>query len=125
MTTLKSIGRLILQLLLGALIVLIAVFAVSNRVPVTVSFWPFFSDEQVPLYIAILGAAAVGLVAGGAICWLGKGRLWLRARSSERRAARLAQAAVRSPPDRAAVEHSAPPAGRTLTPRARAASDER
>lgn len=115
----KPIGRPILSLSFAVAIALIATFAVENRAPVTVDFWPLPWTLRPPLYVAVLGAGAVGLVLGGLLCGVARWRLWLRARASESRAERLARAAVQSPA-------AAPPApsGRALAPRARAAVDE-
>jgi len=124
MPPVKPIGRLILSLTLAVATALIATFAVENRAPVTVDFWPLPWTLHPPLYAAVLGAGAVGLVLGGLLCGAARLRLWLRARASESRAERLARAAAQSPA-------AAPPApsvpalsGRALAPRARAAVDD-
>ncbi len=46
-------------------------FALSNRQSVTVSLWPFDVEIIASLYVMVLGALALGLVAGGFIMWLG------------------------------------------------------
>lgn len=106
----RHVARLFLYLLLAAVIAGLAVFAVSNRAMVRVSFWPLPWEPLVPVYAAVLGAAAIGLLAGYAVCWWSKGRLWLRARASERRAGRLEAAAARSGATAAPASHPAPPA---------------
>ena len=125
------IGRLILSIILAIAIVLIATFAVENRAPVTVDFWPLPWQVHPPLYLAVLGAGALGLIVGAALCGTARLRLWLRARASESRAERLARAAATaeksSPPAPAGPPSSsavAAPPSRALTPRERAAVDD-
>lgn len=85
----KLIGRLIL----GVIVVVVVVFALANRGPVTLSLWPLpFQDITVPLYAAVLAPMALGLLLGVAASWFARQRLRWRARASEKRA----QAAERS-----------------------------
>ncbi len=103
----KLIGRLVL----GLIAIVIVTFALANRDPVTLSLWPFAEDVTLPIYMAVLGALVVGLVAGGAISWLPKHRLRRHARSAERRAASLERAvAAPGPPAPAAAAAALPPA---------------
>jgi uncharacterized integral membrane protein len=96
----KLIGRLVL----GLIAIVIVTFALANRDPVTLSLWPFAEDVTLPIYMAVLGALVVGLVAGGAISWLPKHRLRRHARSAERRAVSLERAvAAPGPPAPAAA----------------------
>lgn len=72
--------------------VLFIVFAVANRHLVTVSFDPFNSTDPsigltMPLFVAIISVAILGVVAGGMATWFGQ-RHW-------RRAARLHEADAR------------------------------
>jgi uncharacterized integral membrane protein len=77
------------QLLSRILFILIAViavvFAVSNRAPATLNLWPLPFEATLPLYMIVLGVFALGLLIGAAISWIGKERMWLRARGAERR----------------------------------------
>jgi uncharacterized integral membrane protein len=65
---------------LGAILV---VFAVANRHEVTVSFDPFNSSDPalgftLPLFVVIIAAVMLGVVAGGCATWFGQ-RRWRRA----------------------------------------------
>jgi uncharacterized integral membrane protein len=72
---------------------LFVVFAVANRHVVTVSFDPFNSADpalaiSLPLFVLLILAAILGVVAGGIASWFGQ-RRW-------RKAARQHEADVRS-----------------------------
>ena len=72
---------------------LFVVFAVANRHVVTVSFDPFNSADpalaiSLPLFVLLILAAILGVVAGGIATWFGQ-RRW-------RKAARQHEADVRS-----------------------------
>jgi len=63
--------------------VILVVFAVANRHQVTVSFDPFNSSDKalgfsLPLFVIIIAAAILGVMAGGTATWLGQHR-WRRA----------------------------------------------
>ncbi len=76
----------LLAILLGAVAV---VFAVSNLQRVTLSLWPLPFELEAPLFLIGLAGIVVGILAGGAIAWVGQ-RVWRRrARQLERRIARL------------------------------------
>ncbi|MCK1388506.1 lipopolysaccharide assembly protein LapA domain-containing protein [Bradyrhizobium sp. 21] len=96
---------------------ILVVFAVANRHIVTVSFDPFVSDDPsfsvtMPLFLLLILAAALGVLAGGCAVWFGQ-RHWRRAarrNDADARAARgeLADlraqaAAVKSEPQRLPV----------------------
>lgn len=48
----------------------VVVFAVANRDPVTVNFWPFALAVDVPLYGLALGTLALGCLLGALLTWL-------------------------------------------------------
>ena len=48
----------------------VVVFAVANRSPVTVDFWPFALAVDVPLYGLALGTLALGCLLGALLTWL-------------------------------------------------------
>ena len=80
--------KLIARILFGLLAVVAVVFALANRGMVTVDLWPLpTEDVTLPLYMAILGAVAVGLVIGIAAAMPARERMRRRARAGERRAA--------------------------------------
>ncbi|MGA7805477.1 lipopolysaccharide assembly protein LapA domain-containing protein, partial [Bradyrhizobium sp.] len=62
---------------------ILVVFAVANRHFVTLSFDPFNSADpavavSLPLFVLIIAAAILGVVAGGCATWFGQ-RRWRRA----------------------------------------------
>jgi uncharacterized integral membrane protein len=81
------------------LILILAIFALSNRQDVTIGFWPTDYTTQVPLAVAVLVGMGVAFVLGAAIVWvdkLGLGRRARRAEGSVRRLqAQLAEAEMR------------------------------
>ena len=63
--------------------VVLVIFAVANRHEVRVSFDPFNSNDPslsfaLPLFLVIIVAVILGVVAGGAATWFGQ-RRWRRA----------------------------------------------
>jgi putative membrane protein len=84
------------------LILILAVFALSNRQAVTLGFWPTDYTTQVPLAVAILVGMGVAFLLGAALVWvdkLGLGRRARRAEASVRRLqAQLAEAQTRPTP---------------------------
>jgi len=89
-------------LVLVPLALLIIIFAVANRQPVTVSFDPFGAGDPalsatLPLYILIFILVILGVIVGGLAAWLRQHR-WRRAArraASETRALRAELDAVR------------------------------
>ncbi len=71
------------------LLLLAAFFAIDNRTPVTISFWPFAEPRQVPLFLALILPLYVGVVLGAVVAWISGGRARSRARKEARRAAAL------------------------------------
>ncbi len=69
--------------------VVAVLFAVSNRMEVTLALWPLPFTLDAPVYLAALVALVVGFVAGGFIAWVGQGRNRRRARVESDRARRL------------------------------------
>ena len=85
------------------LLVLI-LFSLSNRQPVTLAFWPTDFGLTMPLSLAILLAMAVAFLLGALVVWIPALAVRRRARRFERAAQRLeAQLAElkRTPPDSA------------------------
>lgn len=85
--------RLILKwLLIAPVAVIVVLFSIANRAPVTVSFDPIVREAPavsatLPLYLVVLAAIALGLIAGGVGAWLAQGRH----RKAERRLRRETQ----------------------------------
>ena len=61
-------------------------FAVVNRGPIIIDFWPLPVDMQAPLSAVILLSLIVGVIWGGVASWLAAGTDRKRARDSAQRA---------------------------------------
>ena len=85
----KRVLKLLRMLVEGIALVILAVFLLSNRDAVAVSFWPFGLLGEIALGAVILIALAVGLFAGLMLHWPYRIRAQRRARLAERRAAAL------------------------------------
>ena len=66
-------------------LIVLALFAVSNRQPVTVGFWPTDFSIMVPFAGAVLAVAAFTFLVGGFIVWVTDLRVRRRARRAEAR----------------------------------------
>ena len=64
----------------------LALFAVSNREMVSLGLWPVPFLVEIPLYVAVLAALAVGFLIGELAAWIA-GRRWRR--EARRRARRI------------------------------------
>ena len=90
---------------------LLASFAASNRAVVGLGLWPLPFALDLPLYLAVLGAMAIGLVVGVLGAWIAGRRRGREARQRRRRIAALerelaatqAQLADGEPPRRLAA----------------------
>jgi uncharacterized integral membrane protein len=74
-----------LRLLVIAVIALVLLwFAFANRQPATVSLDPFgiITIVALPLFIVVIAAAMLGVIAGAAATWVSQGRHRRAARSS-------------------------------------------
>lgn len=89
----------------------VVVFALANRQLVTIDLWPLPFAVDLPVYLAVLGALALGLLVGGSVQRVsGAGR---RRRASARLRGRSKAGPGAAPAD-------APRTARTLPPRRRA-----
>lgn len=87
----------------------VVVFALANRQPVTLDLWPLPFAVDLPVYLAMLGALALGLLVGTSVQRVsGAGR--------RRRAARVRERSGTGP---GAAPADAPRTARTLLPRRR------
>jgi putative membrane protein len=66
-------------------LIALALFAVSNRQPVTVGFWPTDFSIMVPFAGAVLAVAAFTFLVGAFIVWTTDLRVRRRARRAEAR----------------------------------------
>ena len=83
-----------MRLLVGVpLLLILVLFALSNRSPVHLGFWPTDYALELPLSLAILAAMAVAFLAGGVMLWFSVLAQRRRARHAEH-AVRLLEAQV-------------------------------
>lgn len=53
----------------------VVVFALNNKQSVALDLWPFSLLIEMPVYLALLLALALGALIGGTAAWLGQGRV--------------------------------------------------
>jgi len=75
--------RLVRWLIAALFLLIVVVFTLSNRQPVSIGFWPTDVRWDVPLSLAVLVAAALALVSGAAMVWISELGQWRRARRAE------------------------------------------
>ena len=56
------------------LLVLLVVFSVNNRGPVSVDLWPLRYEAALPLFLVVLGSLVVGFLLGLFMEWIFEGR---------------------------------------------------
>jgi uncharacterized integral membrane protein len=86
--------RLLAWIILLPLAVLILLFAVANRAPVTVSLDPFSATApayamKIPLFLVVFAAMILGVIVGGTAMLRNQFQWWRAARRAERETARL------------------------------------
>lgn len=88
---------------IGAIALILVVFAVANRNTVTLTVWPLPLAMDAPLYLVVLISLIVGFFLGELVAWM-NGRRWRReARRSAKRVDELERTlAAQSPPKEAA-----------------------
>ena len=106
--------KLIAAVILIPLAVLMVMFAVANRGSVVVSLDPFSSSApaltlHVPLFLLLLVALIVGVLAGGAAAWLRQSK-WRRAARRLERELRTARAEAEDARRRLAATQAPAPA---------------
>ncbi|HLJ06365.1 MAG TPA: lipopolysaccharide assembly protein LapA domain-containing protein [Acetobacteraceae bacterium] len=85
-----------MRLLIGIPLLLVMVlFALSNRAPVTLVLWPTDFSLEVPLSLAILAGMAIAFLVGGLLVWFSALAQRRRARRAEQEV-RLLEAEVQS-----------------------------
>jgi putative membrane protein len=75
------------------LLLLLVLFALSNRQPVPLKIWPADYTLVLPLSLAVLGGMAVAFLAGGLLVWMSALAQRRRARKAEQ-TVRLLEAQV-------------------------------
>lgn len=81
--------RVLFWILVVIVAVVLAAFAVSNHQIVALELWPLPWLLELPLYLAVLGALLLGLLAGALATWAGGRRRRREARAQRRRIAAL------------------------------------
>ncbi len=62
------------------LTLVLVVFSLANRGPVTIDLWPFGWQQSMPLFVLALGCVFLGLLIGWAVLWASGSRARRRAR---------------------------------------------
>lgn len=67
--------RILSWLIMAPALAAVVVFALNNKQAMAIDLWPFSLLIQMPVYLALLAALAVGALIGGFAAWLGQGRV--------------------------------------------------
>jgi uncharacterized integral membrane protein len=106
------IRKIIAALILIPLALVIVIFAVANRRPVTISLDPFGSGDPaltLPLFALAFILVIAGVIIGGAATWFGQGK-WRRAARRASAEARTFKAEIEAQQQTTAtVRHTLPP----------------
>jgi uncharacterized integral membrane protein len=82
--------KLLMSLVVAPIALLLVALAVVNRKSVSLGLNPFDSMSglavEAPFFVFLLGAFALGLIAGGIATWFGQGKWRLMARKEAREA---------------------------------------
>jgi uncharacterized integral membrane protein len=92
------------------LLLLLVLFALSNREPVRLALWPTDYSLVLPLSLAVLGGMAVAFLVGGLLVWMSALAQRRRARRAEQ-TVRLLEAQVQELKARLPQPLMPPPAG--------------
>lgn len=76
-------------LITAPFLLVLVLFALSNRQDVTLGFWPTDFELTLPLSVAMLGAMALAFLVGALVVWVPSLRVRLRARRLQRETRRL------------------------------------
>jgi uncharacterized integral membrane protein len=81
--------KIVFRLIVVIAAIVLAVFAISNRVNVALHLWPLPGAIELPLYLLILATLLLGFLVGQIVAWIA-GRHWRRElRQANRRIAAL------------------------------------
>ena len=67
------------------------IFAVANRTPASVDFWPLPWVVELPIYLLVLGGLILGFFIGAGVAWLSAGKRRRQTRRLRERSDSLAQ----------------------------------
>jgi len=81
----RTAFRIIIRLFLAIVIAIVAIFAVANRAPTKIDLSPLPFAPELPLFVVILGAMAVGLVIGAGLSSYSRQKLKWQARTHRKR----------------------------------------
>jgi uncharacterized integral membrane protein len=87
--------RILRLISIPPLLLLLALFAGSNRQAATLKLWPTDFSLELPLALAVLGTAGLAFLCGGLLVWFGTFRLHRQLRRSEE-AVRLLEDRIRA-----------------------------
>lgn len=95
--------KILRWVVIGAIALILVIFAVANRNAVTLTIWPLPLAMDAPLYLVVLITLLVGFFLGELVAWM-NGHRWRReARRSAKRVEELErELAAQSPPKEAA-----------------------
>jgi uncharacterized integral membrane protein len=105
-------NRILLVVVFVPLAIVLVALAVANRGPVAFTVDPFNPGNpaltiELPLFIFLLLALAIGVLTGSAATWLKQGRYRRLAREREKEVRSLRDAAIRSGPPKVALPRPA------------------
>ena len=104
--------RLVAWLVGVPLGILLVLFAVSNRGPVSIGIWPFRQGITAPAFILALVPFALGLLLGAGFAGLGTLRVHWRHRGAARKVRRMEQEISEMRAQSRTPESARPPAAR-------------
>ncbi len=96
------LNRFVLIAIIVPLAIILVALAVANRSPVPFTLDPFNPGNpaltlQLPLFVLLFGAVAIGMIVGSLATWFKQGRYRKMARQRAQEAENLRQAAMRTP----------------------------
>jgi uncharacterized integral membrane protein len=106
------VNRFLLIVVFVPLAIVLIALAVANRESVAFTLDPFHPGNpaltlELPLFVFLFLARAIGLLVGGAATWIRQGRYRRLARQREKEVRSLRDAAVRAAPSRPALPRQA------------------
>lgn len=94
-------------LVTAPVVLVLIVFAVANRDPITLNLWPLPVTVETRVFIVVLLPLVAGFLIGEATAWIGGRHRRRQARHSARRVEELERAAAAKPPAKAGTKEIA------------------